>query len=109
MCAEECREACWCQAIRQERKDTKNACKCIVHLCNELDDFDKNVERHVSRDDAAGAFWEQCGNDGCQTAAERKERGNIQMERLREREKERQKERERGESLSETYLKHMSN
>lgn len=38
------------------------------YLCNKLDYFDEDVERHVSRDNTSRSLREQGGNDGGQTA-----------------------------------------
>lgn len=38
-----------------------------THLCNKLDNLDKNIKWHVSGHDAATPFGEQSGGDGRQT------------------------------------------
>lgn len=38
-----------------------------THLCNKLDNLDKNIEWHVSGHDAATPFGEKSGGDGRQT------------------------------------------
>ncbi len=40
--------------------------KCHTHLCNKLDDLDKDIQGHVSGHNAATAFGEQSGGDGRQ-------------------------------------------
>ena len=41
-----------------------------VYLCNKLDDFDEDVERHVSRYHTAGSFGEKRCYDGVETTAD---------------------------------------
>lgn len=43
-----------------------------VHLCNKLDDLDKNIKGHVSGHDATTPFGEQGGGDGRQTTGGRR-------------------------------------
>ena len=37
-----------------------------MHLCNKLDNLDKDIKRHVSGHDAPTPFGEQSGGDGRQ-------------------------------------------
>ena len=46
---------------------------CSVHLSDELDDLDEDVERSVSGNDAARAFREQSRDDAEQTTGEETE------------------------------------
>lgn len=43
-----------------------------THLCNKLDDLDKNIKRHVSGYNATTPFREQGGGDGRQTTSGRR-------------------------------------
>ncbi len=49
------------------REFARCVCTVYTHLCNKLDDLDKNVEGHVSGHNAATPFGEQSGGDGRQT------------------------------------------
>lgn len=60
---------------RKEDKSTKrrpigsvSVRQFCAHLCNKLDDFDKDVERHVSRHHTARAFGEKCRYNGVEAA-----------------------------------------
>lgn len=44
-----------------------------MYLRDKLDDFDEDVERHVSGHHAAGAFGEQRGDDGVEAAVDNQE------------------------------------
>lgn len=44
-----------------------------THLSNELDDLHKYVERGVTGNHAAGAFWEKCGHYAHQATVGRKD------------------------------------
>lgn len=45
-----------------------------AHLGDKLDDFDKDIEGHVSGDHAAGAFGEKCCYDGVKPTGNTKKR-----------------------------------
>lgn len=45
-----------------------------VYLCNKLDDFDKDIERHVSWYHTAGAFGEKCCHNSVETTVDPEER-----------------------------------
>lgn len=50
-----------------------------THLSDKLDDLDKNVEGHVSGNNAATPFGEQCGGDGCQAAKRGREKPYVPL------------------------------
>lgn len=46
------------------------------YLCNELYDFDKDIERHVSWHHTAGAFGEKCCYDGVEATVDTENKRN---------------------------------
>lgn len=46
--------------------------KCHTHLCNKLDNLDKNIKGHVSGHNATTPFGEQSRGDGRQTTGGRR-------------------------------------
>lgn len=47
---------------------------CCVYLCNKLDDFDKDIERHVSWYHTAGSFGEKCCYNGVEATVDTEKR-----------------------------------